>query len=95
MKKQKKIIYFSILILAILIITTTFNIQNIKEIFFKSNISNLTESTIPIEEWNITPTTTVIDNMIDKDFLIGKYQFNYTGASSAYSELILLVDTLT
>ncbi|MCI8291235.1 MAG: hypothetical protein HFJ25_03145 [Clostridia bacterium] len=87
MKKQKKIIYFSILILAILIITTTFNIQNIKEIFFKSNISNLTESTIPIEEWNITPTTTVIDNMIDKDFLIGKYQFNYTGASSAYSEL--------
>lgn len=87
MKKQKKIIYFSILILAIFIIIATFNIQNIQKIFFKFNKSNLNENTIPIEEWNVTPTISTIDKMIDKDFLIGKYQFNYTGASSAYSEL--------
>lgn len=88
MRKQKKIIYFSIIFTSILIIIIIFNIQNIQKIFFKFNKSNLNEkSSIPIEEWDIAPTINQVNQMIDQDFLIGKYQFNYTGASNFFHEV--------
>lgn len=88
MKKQKKIIYFSILLITILIIIITFNIQNITKVFldFKTSTLNEKSTNIPIKQLNITPTIESINTMLDTDFLIGKYQYNYTGTSSGFYE---------
>lgn len=87
MKKQKKILYF-LIIIVIFTIIVTFKTQIIQKTFGNLKKSRLDENTseIPIKELNVTPAISSTSGLLDTDFLIGRYQLNYTGSSNEFAE---------
>lgn len=86
--KKKKLIYFLIILITIIIIITS-NTQIIQKTiinFKKLNLNENITSEIPIKELNVTPEIISTSGLSDTDFLIGRYQLNYTGNSNGFSE---------